>query len=179
MAFCIKCGHPAEMVIPAGDTKQRLVCTSCGHIHYENPNIICGSLLTFDGKVLLCRRAIEPQYGYWTIPAGFMEIGETVSEGAARETYEEAEASPKNQTLYCIYDIPQIGHVNMFYVGALKDGCFGMGSESLECALFAEKDIPWDDIAFITVTKTLKYYFEDRKKHALDNMPLHSEVIKK
>lgn len=176
MSYCLNCGAKAELAIPEGDTKERIVCPSCGYIHYENPKIICGSLVTHDDKVLLCRRAIEPRYGYWTLPAGFMEIGETVAEGAARETQEEAEAVVLNQSLYCMYNIPQIGQVYMLYRGELENGVYGVGSESLECALFDEADIPWDDIAFPSIKKTLRYFFEDRKT---GDFPLHIDTIKK
>ena len=132
--------------------------------------------MVHDEKILLCRRAIEPRYGYWTLPAGFMEIGETVADGAARETVEEAEAVVLNQSLYCLYDIPQIGQVYMLYRGELQDGHYGVGSESLECALFSEADIPWDDIAFDSIKRTLQHYFSDRQRGVF---PLHQEVIRK
>lgn len=176
MAFCLNCGHQAHLAIPQGDTKERLVCGHCGYIHYENPKIICGSLVVWQEKILLCKRAIEPRLGYWTLPAGFMEIGETVAEGAARETLEEAEAVAINQTLYCIYNIPQIGQVYMLHLGELKDGEYGVGEESLACSLFAESDIPWDDIAFESIKKTLTHYFSDRKT---GHFPLHIETIVK
>lgn len=176
MSYCLNCGTKAELKVPDGDQRQRVVCPNCGYIHYENPKIICGSLVIHDNKILLCRRAIEPRYGYWTLPAGFMEIGETVEQGAARETWEEAEASVINQSLYCMYNIPQIGQVYMLYRGELKQGVYGVGSESLECALFDEADIPWDDIAFHSIEKTLKHYFSDRKT---GHFPLHIETVSK
>ena len=139
MAYCLQCGHQAEQKIPEGDHNLRLVCPSCNYIHYENPKIICGALVIYEQKVLLCRRAIEPRYGYWTLPAGFMEIGETIAEGAARETVEEADAIAINPHLYCIYDIPDIGQIYVLYLTDLQDGKFGTGIESLECALFTEE----------------------------------------
>lgn len=176
MSFCLNCGSKAKLAIPEGDNRQRLVCPACGYIHYENPKVICGSLVVHDDKVLLCKRAIEPRYGYWTLPAGFMEIGETVAEAAARETLEEAEAQVKNQRLYCIYNIPQIGQVYMLYKADLVNGVFGAGLESLSCGLFAEADIPWDEIAFTSIEKTLKHYFADRKVGVFD---LHVDTIYK
>ncbi len=180
MAYCLQCGHQALQQIPDGDSKVRLVCPNCAYIHYENPKIICGALVVADNNVLLCRRAIEPRYGYWTLPAGFMEIGETIVQGAARETVEEADAIAVNSHLYCIFDIPDIGQIYMLYLSDLKDGKFGTGVESLECALFAEADIPWDEIAFEAVKRTLKHYFEDRKSYLQhSDFPLHQESIGK
>lgn len=180
MPFCLKCGHQAQHAIPAGDSRPRIVCPNCGYIHYENPRMINGCLL-FDGdKVLLCRRAIEPRYGFWTLPAGFMELGETMAEGANRECMEEADACGENLQLYCLYDLPELGDIHAFFVANLKDGKFGVGEESLECALFAEDEIPYDELAFDTVTQTLKHYFHDKKQGAtLGNFPLHQHVIYK
>ena len=180
MAYCLQCGHEAVRKIPEGDQKPRIVCPACGYIHYENPKVVCGALVVHEDKVLLCRRAIEPRYGFWTIPAGFMEIGETLAEGALRETVEEADAVGVNPHLYCLYDIPAIGQVYAMYLADLKDGKFGTGVESLECALFDEADIPWDDIAFEAVHRTLTHYFADRKTastHA--DFSLHQESIAK
>lgn len=174
MAFCLMCGSSAQMKVPKGDDKPRLVCPSCGYIHYVNPKIICGSVVTWQDKVLLCRRAIEPQYGLWTLPAGFMECGETLAQGAARETCEEAEAKVTNEHLYCIYDIPNIAQVYMIYLAELVEGKFGAGAESLECALFAEDDIPWDTLAFPSMTLTLTHYFNDKKS---GHFPLRIETI--
>ncbi len=180
MQYCLQCGHQAEVKIPATDNMPRLVCPSCQYIHYENPKIICGSLAVFEDKVLLCRRAIEPQYGLWTIPAGFMENGETIAEGAARESFEEADAVVINPSLYCIFDIPDIGQIYIIYLADLKDGAFGIGSESLDSALFSEDDIPWDTIAFEAVKRTLQCYFEDRKHcKTLSDFPVHQDMIGK
>ena len=180
MSYCLKCGHLAERKIPEGDHNVRLVCPNCDYIHYENPKIICGALVVHEDKVLLCRRAIEPRYGYWTLPAGFMEIGETIAAGAVRETIEEAAANALNPQLYCIYDIPAIGQIYMLYLSRLKDGKFGTGPESLECALFTESEIPWEDIAFEAVHRTLKHYFSDRRHHdAHDQFKIHQEYIGK
>ncbi len=174
MAFCMRCGAPATPGIPAGDTRERLVCSRCDFVHYENPKVICGLLAEWDSKVLLCRRAIEPRYGLWTLPAGFMEIGETMADGAVRECMEEAEGHSDQPRLYCLYDLPHIGQIYALYRGALTEGRFGVGSESLECALFAEADIPWDQLAFRAISRTLKHYFADRKT---GQFPLHHELI--
>lgn len=180
MRYCLECGHEAEYKVPEMDNMPRLVCPNCGYIHYENPKVICGTLVVHESKVLLCRRAIEPRYGYWTVPAGFMENGETIAEGAARESFEEAEASVLDPHLYCIYDIPDIGQIYILYLATLKDGAFGSGVESLECALFDEADVPWDDIAFEAVSRTLKRYFADRKAHnSHSDFPVHQDLISK
>lgn len=175
MPFCIHCGLPTLPLIPAGDSRVRQVCESCGHIHYENPKIICGALLVWQDKVLLCRRAIEPRYGLWTLPAGFMENGETIAEGAARESQEEAEAVSELEQLYCIYNIPDIGQVYMLYRGMLVEGNFGVGEESLECGLFSEADIPWELLAFESIRRTLKHFFADRQT---GHFGLHIETLR-
>lgn len=178
MTFCLKCGNKAALKIPEGDNRKRIVCDHCGYIHYQNPNIICGAVVVHEDKVLLCKRAIEPQYGLWTIPAGFMEIGETVEQGAKRETLEEAEATATNLKLYCIYDIPIIGQVYMLYLTNLQDGNFGAGSESLECQLFTEDEIPWDEMAFDSSIRSLRHYFADRQTYSnFVDFPLHHETI--
>ena len=180
MPYCLQCGHLAETKIPPMDSRPRIVCPSCGYIHYENPKVINGCLLIHEDRVLLCRRAIEPRHGYWTLPAGFMELGETMKDGGNRECFEEAEAIGSALELYCLYDIPDIGQIHVMFIGSLKDGKFGVGIESLECALFAEEDIPWEDLAFQNVIETLQHYFADRKAGAtLGNFPIHQQVIVK
>ena len=180
MRYCLQCGHEAERKIPPTDNMPRLVCPNCHYIHYENPKVICGSLVVHEDKVLLCRRAIEPQYGLWTIPAGFMENGESMAEGAARESYEEAEAIVLNPHLYCIYDLPDIGQIYSIYLADLKDGAYGIGSESLDSALFSEADIPWDKLAFEAIRRTLKSYFADRKQFKQwSEFPIHQDKIGK
>jgi ADP-ribose pyrophosphatase YjhB (NUDIX family) len=174
MSFCLRCGHATRFEIPAGDQRQRIVCTRCDYIHYENPKIICGALAIWQDKILLCRRAIEPRYGFWTLPAGFMEIGETLEAGAARETWEEAEGRVIKPQLYCIYNIPRIGQVYMLFLCELADGVFGAGEESLECALFAEDEIPWGELAFPSIDLTLKHYFQDRRN---GHYPQHLDTI--
>lgn len=174
MSFCLQCGYEAYLEIPTGDQKHRLVCRQCGYIHYENPKVICGALALWDNKVLLCKRAIEPRYGFWTLPAGFMELNETMEQGAARETMEEAEAEVEIKQLYCMYNIPRIGQIYVLFKGDLIDGKYGAGEESLECGLFNEEDIPWDQIAFPSVERTLRHYFQDRK---LGTFSTHLETI--
>ncbi len=174
MKFCSLCGASVTLLIPSGDDRQRHVCPECDTIHYHNPNIIAGCLPIHEDKVLLCKRAIEPRYGLWTLPAGFMENGESVEEGALRESWEEARATIKLHGLYTLFSLPQINQVYMLFKGELADLEFGAGPESLEVELFAEENIPWDDIAFPVMKKTLQYYFEDRKT---GNFPLRSEAL--
>jgi ADP-ribose pyrophosphatase YjhB (NUDIX family) len=161
MKYCSTCGQPVEQRIPEGDNRHRYVCISCETIHYQNPRIVAGTVPVWEGRILLCRRAIEPRYGYWTLPAGFMENAETTVEAAARETREEALAEVDIQGLYSIIDVPHINQVHMFYRAALINGQFGAGEESLESKLFAPDNIPWDEISFPTVRKTLELFLED------------------
>lgn len=163
MKFCSSCGGNITLLIPEGDNRNRHVCDECGTIHYQNPRIIAGTLPVYEGKVLLCRRAIEPRRGFWTLPAGFMENGETTQEAAERETWEEAEAKIDIDGLYTLYDLPHISQVYMFYRGTVVDGKYGAGLESIETQLFTESDVPWSDLAFPTIGRTLKRYFSDRK----------------
>ena len=163
MKFCSECGADVALKIPAGDNRERAVCTVCDTIHYSNPRIIAGCLPVWGQQVLLCKRAIEPRLGYWTLPAGFMENGETVPQAAGRETVEEANARVSNLHLYAVFSLPHISQVYMFYRAELDDLDFSAGEESLEVALFDEQDIPWDNLAFPVMTKTLKRYFDDRK----------------
>lgn len=163
MKYCSDCGNPVSIKIPAGDSRQRHVCDHCGTIHYQNPRIIAGTLPVVGDKVLLCRRAIEPRLGFWTLPAGFMENGETTEEAAARETIEEAEAKVDIQGLYMVFNLPHISQVYIFYRAAVVNGEFGVGVESLESRLFEEHEIPWSDLAFPTVGRALKHYFADRQ----------------
>ncbi len=159
--FCSMCGHSTQRIIPAGDTHQRDVCTQtqCAFIHYENPKIIVGTLPIWKNKVLLCKRAIEPRKGYWTLAAGFMEMGETCEQGAHRETLEEAGAQVKLRQLLAVLSLPHTSQVHLFYSADLIDGVFEAGLESLEVALFSYEDIPWTELAFATVTRTLEHYF--------------------
>lgn len=162
--FCPECGAPVELRIPADDNRERHVCTVCTTIHYLNPKMIVGAIPEWeDGRILLCRRAIEPRHGLWTLPAGFMENGETTLEAAARETQEEANAMVQVGDLYSLYNIPYINQVYMLFRARLLNLDFSPGIESLEVELFAENEIPWDDMAFRAVSMTLKNYFDDRK----------------
>lgn len=163
MNYCSTCGHPVEQRIPEGDNRHRFVCPNCDTIHYQNPNIVAGTVPVWEGKILLCRRAIEPRYGYWTLPAGFMENAETTVEAAARETREEALAEVDIHGLYSIIDVPHINQVHMFYRATLVDGTFGAGEESLESQLFLPEDIPWQELSFPTVCKTLELFLEDMR----------------
>lgn len=163
MKFCSQCGGDIEIKIPADDNRPRFICVRCEIIHYQNPNIIAGTIPVYKDKVLLCRRAIEPRHGYWTLPAGFMENQETTTEAAIRETWEEAEARVTIDALYTVINVPQIDQVHLFFLASMRDDNFGAGPESLETQLFSEEDIPWDELAFPTVKRTLKLFFKDRK----------------
>lgn len=175
--FCPECGAPVELRIPADDNRQRHVCTVCTTIHYQNPKMIVGAIPEWeDGRILLCRRAIEPRHGLWTLPAGFMENGETTLEAAARETQEEANAMVQVGDLYSLYNIPYINQVYMLFRARLLNLDFSPGIESLEVKLFTESEIPWDTMAFRAVSMTLKNYFSDRnagsyKFHIGDLLP--------
>lgn len=172
MKYCSDCGASVTHKMPEGETRLRFVCDSCGIIHYQNPKIIAGVLPLWDGRVLLCRRAIEPRYGLWTLPAGFMENGETTDQAAARETHEEANAPVSNLTLYTVISLPHANQVYMIYRGELPaEDAFSPGTESLETRLFHEAEVPWDELAFHTVRKTLERYFHDRK-HGV--FPVHN-----
>ena len=163
MNFCSHCGESVSKKIPEGDNRERFVCDGCGTIHYQNPLIVAGTLPVYENKVLLCKRAIEPRKGYWTLPAGFMELNETLAEGALRETFEEAGATPELLSLYTLFNVVHVGQLSVFYLAELEQPEFSAGEESEEVVLFDEADIPWNEIAFSTVTKTLRHYFSDRK----------------
>ena len=164
MNFCSHCGSARiERRIPEGDNLPRFVCPDCGTIHYQNPKIVVGCLPEWDGQVLLCRRAIEPRYGLWTLPAGFLENGESIGAGALRETLEEAHARVELGEIYTMISLPQINQVYMMFRARLVDLDFGAGPESLEVSLFSESDVPWEAIAFRTIARTLRNYFLDRK----------------
>ncbi|MDN7961925.1 NUDIX hydrolase [Burkholderia multivorans] len=162
MKFCSVCGHEVIARIPQGDNRERFVCDHCGTIHYQNPRNVVGTVPVWGEQVLLCRRAIEPRYGFWTLPAGFMEMGETTAEAAARETLEEAGARVEVQNLFTRLNVPHVHQVHLFYLARLVDPEFEAGEESLEVKLFDEADIPWDEIAFPTVSQTLRFFFADR-----------------
>ncbi len=162
MNFCSHCGHKITFGEVPDDEHQRHHCEDCGKIHYQNPRIIVGAIPRMDDKILLCKRAIKPRYGLWTLPGGFMEIGEKVEEGAARETREEANATIENLRLFSIYSLPEIGQVYMMFLADLMNMSFSAGRESLEVKLFREEEIPWNEIAFSAIHFTLKKYFENR-----------------
>jgi ADP-ribose pyrophosphatase YjhB (NUDIX family) len=164
MNYCNLCGKPISLKIPAGDNRERHVCDHCDTIHYQNPRVIAGCIPAFEDQVLLCKRAIEPRHGLWTLPAGFLENGETTLEGANRECMEEACAQIIDAQLSCIYDIPHINQVYIFYRGPLHNMDFAPGEESLEVGLFREHEVPWGELAFPVVERALHYYFEDLKR---------------
>ncbi len=174
MNFCSNCGAAVSLKIPAGDNRQRSVCDACETIHYVNPRIIAGCLVTAGDQVLLCKRAIEPRHGYWTLPAGFMENGESTEAAAARETWEEAEAKVEIDGLYTLFSLPHISQVYLFYRAELVGGTYAAGAESLEVGLFSEADIPWDTLSFPVITHTLKHYFADRQSGVF---PTRSQVL--
>lgn len=163
MKYCSQCGNEVRFSIPGGDNRERYWCPNCGAIHYQNPRIIAGVLPVWEGRILLCKRAIEPRLGYWTLPAGFLENGETLEEGARRETREEALAEVDIHDLYTVFNLPHIHQVYMFFRGTLVEGKFGVGEESSDAALFTADEIPWDELAFPTIHKTLKYFLGDRE----------------
>lgn len=168
MKFCSECAHPVTVAIPEGDNRPRFVCTHCGTIHYQNPKMVVGSIPVWeqDGelKVLLCKRAIEPRYGYWTLPAGFMENGETTSAAAGRETEEEAGAHIELGNLFSLLNVVHVHQVHLFYLARLVDLDFAPGIESLDVQLFGESEIPWSDLAFPTIRTTLELFFADRSR---------------
>jgi len=164
MKFCSECAHPVQYEIPEGDNRERAVCTSCGTIHYTNPRIVAGTLPVYDGQILLCKRAIEPRKGFWTLPAGFMENGESLEQGAARETLEEAGIHVTCGQLLSSISVPHISQVHVFFLSEMATSDHAeKTSESLEVKLFKFDDIPWDDIAFPTVKQTLEHYLNDLK----------------
>ena len=167
MKFCSECGEKVSHLVPEGDNRLRFVCQRCDTVHYQNPKIVTGCIAEWQDSILLCKRAIEPRHGFWTLPAGFMENGETNLEGAARETAEEANAQLKNMQLFCVFSIPHISQVYTMYRGDLVDGLASPGIESLEVALVKEDEIPWQDIAFQVVSETLKLYYRDKKQGVL------------
>lgn len=164
MNFCSSCGGKVLLEIPVGDNRERHVCSQCGNIHYSNPKNVVGCLLQWQGKILLCKRAIEPRLGYWTLPAGFMENGETTQQGAAREAYEEAQARAEDLQLFGIYNLPRISQVYIMFKGVLKDGFAEAGEETTEVHLFDESEIPWDELAFPVVVEALKRHYEQQSE---------------
>jgi len=174
MKYCSHCGGEVELKVPTGDNRLRHICSQCNSIHYLNPKVVVGCIPVWEDRVLLCRRAIEPRYGLWTLPAGFMENGETSQAGAARETLEEANARVEVNDLYSLFNLPHIDQIYMLFRSQLLDLDFTPGTESLEVSLFREEGIPWDEIAFPVVKETLKLYFRDAEA---GRFPLRSGTI--
>jgi ADP-ribose pyrophosphatase YjhB (NUDIX family) len=163
---CRACGAATEYRVPADDNRDRAICTACGEIHYENPLNVVGTVPVFGERVLLCRRAIEPRHGFWTLPAGFMELGETVADGARRETDEEAGAQVELEGLFTVLNVVRVGQVHLFYRARMLSEHLAPGPETLEARLFREDEVPWDELAFRTVRRTLELYFDDRRRGA-------------
>jgi ADP-ribose pyrophosphatase YjhB (NUDIX family) len=172
--FCANCGAAVIRRVPPGDTLPRWVCDECGEVHYQNPKLVVGTVPEHGGRILLCRRAIEPRYGYWTLPAGFMENDETLGQAALRETLEEAGAVVELRAPFSMISVPRVNQVHVFYLARLGVLEFKPGEESLEVALFDEAAIPWKDIAFRTVATTLRLWFADRARGAFS---FHTEDI--
>ena len=176
MKYCSQCGRELTVQIPPGDHLPRRVCGHCGTIHYQNPKLVVGCVSEWDGKILLCRRAIEPRKGYWTLPAGFMENGETTEQAAMREAAEEALAEVEIIAPFALVSVPHISQVHLMFRGRLKDGRFGTGAESLDSVLTEEQAIPWAEIAFPSVHYTLECFLEDRRRR---HFGFHSTVWRK
>jgi len=162
MKYCSNCGAPVKLEIPPGDDRERFVCETCRTIHYQNPKLVVGCIPEWEDKILICRRAINPRYGKWTVPAGFLENGETVSDGAVRETFEEARARVEIIAPYALFDLTFINQVYLMYRARLLDLSYAPGEESLEVELVALNHIPWDELAFPVIRETLKQYVKDR-----------------
>ena len=163
MNYCSACGRPVTTTIPDGDNRPRAVCTACAAVHYVNPKLVVGCVPEFAGQILLCRRAIEPRLGFWTVPAGFMEIGETLADAAIRETWEEALARVDLGALFSVVDVVQAGQVHVFFAARLLQPDFGPGTESLEVRLFHPPEIPWADLAFPSTRIALEQHLENRR----------------
>ena len=161
---CRVCGAATQYRVPPDDNRERAVCTACGEIHYENPLNVVGTVPGWGDQVLLCRRNIEPRHGMWTLPAGFMELGESTAAGALRETIEEAGARVEMQDLFTVLNVVRVGQVHLFYRARMVDTHLDPGPETIEARLFREDEIPWDELAFRTVRQTLELFFEDRRK---------------
>lgn len=174
MKHCTQCGSLVEMNVPAGDDRPRHVCTNCGFIHYHNPKLVVGTIPIWQDKILLVKRAIEPRLGKWTLPAGYLENGESVVDGARRETTEEAKADLGELTPFGVFNMTQIDQIYFMFYGKLNSTNFGPGTESLEAALFTEDEIPWDEMAFKVIHHTLKLFLQDRKNN---HFTFHMEDI--
>lgn len=163
---CRVCGGAVLYRVPADDNRERATCTACGEIHYENPLNVVGTVPVWGEQVLLCRRAIEPRHGFWTLPAGFLELGESTADGALRETVEEAGARVELQGLFTLLNVVRVGQVHLYYRARMLDTTLDPGPETLEARLFHEHEIPWNELAFRTVRQTLEHFFEDRRRGA-------------
>lgn len=161
---CRACGHAVTYRVPADDNRERAVCDACSHIDYENPLNVVGTVPVWGEQVLLCRRNIEPRHGFWTLPAGFMELGESTEAGALRETDEEAGARIELQGLFSVLNVPRVGQVHLYYRARLLDTTLNPGPETIEARLFHEHEVPWDQLAFRTVRITLERFFADRRQ---------------
>jgi ADP-ribose pyrophosphatase YjhB (NUDIX family) len=171
---CKVCGGSTVSTVPADDNRERATCTACHMVHYENPLNVVGTVPAWGDQVLLCRRNIEPRFGMWTLPAGFMELGETLEQGAARETVEEAGAHFEMLDLFTVLSVVRVGQVHMYFRARLLDLDFAPGPETIEARLFREDEIPWDELAFRTVRETLQHYFADKR---LGRFGLHCSGI--
>jgi ADP-ribose pyrophosphatase YjhB (NUDIX family) len=169
--FCRTCGAATAYIVPQDDQRPRAVCSVCNTVHYENPLNVVGTLPVWGESVLLCKRNIEPRRGFWTLPAGFMELGETTSQGALRETDEEAGLHVELQGLYTVMSVPRVGQVHLYYRAKMLDAHMSPGPETMEARLFGENEIPWDQLAFRTVRETLKLFFADR---GTGHFPVHN-----
>jgi ADP-ribose pyrophosphatase YjhB (NUDIX family) len=174
MKFCSNCAAPVVRRVPPGDSLERWICDECGEIHYQNPKLVVGCVPERDGKLLLCRRAIEPRYGYWTLPAGFMENAETTAQAAMRETFEESGAQVELGAPFTLISVPHVNQVHLFYLARVRSLEAGFGEETLEVRLFDEAALPWKEIAFRTVAATLGHWLADRKAGAF---AFHAEDI--
>jgi ADP-ribose pyrophosphatase YjhB (NUDIX family) len=161
---CRACGTPVAYRVPADDNRERAVCPACGRVHYENPLNVVGTVPVWGERVLLCKRAIEPRHGLWTLPAGFLELGETTAQGALRETDEEAGAQVELGALFTLLNVARVGQVHLFYLATMTSPELAPGSETLEARLFTEDEVPWDQIAFRTVRETLQHFYADRRR---------------
>ncbi len=174
ISYCTQCGSKVKKAIPNGDDRERDVCTECGYVQYFNPRLVVGTIPTWNDEILMVKRAIEPCYGKWTLPGGYLENGESVLQGALRETQEEANARIDSLTSFGLFNLTQINQIYYMFYGELTDTDFSAGSESLEACLVKEEDVPWDEIAFKVIRVTLERFFEDRRKGSFN---LHMEDI--
>lgn len=177
MHYCSLCGSTVTIKVPAGDNRERHVCDTCDTIHYQNPKIVAGCIPVWRHRILLCKRAIEPRSGLWTLPAGFMENGESTADAAIRETWEEAQANVKINSLFGVFSIPHINQVYMMFLASLATDDFASGPESADVRLFTDDEIPWDELAFPVISLTLERYLADKQtgqfKVHLDNIHVH------